>query len=250
MILSITVKNDEEIKNMRVAGEIVSRTHEILEKEIRVGITTIELDKIAEEYIRSRGAIPSFLGYAGYPATINASVNDEIVHGIPSLRKLKNGDIIGIDIGACYNGYHGDAARTHGVGTITKENQKLIEVTRQSFFEGLRFVKVGNHLNEVCQAIQCYIEKHGFSVVRDYVGHGIGKSLHESPQIPNYKMKSRGPKLQKGMVLAIEPMVNIGTYELTVLDDGWTSVTLDGKNSAHYENTVLITDGAPEVLTI
>jgi len=250
MTLSITVKNNEQIKLMRLAGEIVARTHEILEKEIRIGITTLELDKIAEEYIKSRGAVPSFLGYAGYPATINASVNDEIVHGIPSLRKLKNGDIIGIDVGACYNGYHGDAARTHGVGIITEENKKLIQVTRESFFKGLEFVKAGNHLNEVCIAIQSYIEKNGFAVVRDYVGHGIGKNLHESPQIPNYKMKSRGPKLQKGMVLAIEPMVNVGTFELTVLDDGWTSVTLDGKNSAHYENTVLVTDGEPELLTI
>lgn len=248
--MSIIIKNDEQIKNMRIAGEIVARTHEILEKEIRVGITTMELDKIAEEYIRSRGGLPSFLGYSGYPATINASINEEIVHGIPSLRTLKNGDIIGIDIGASYNGYHGDAARTHGVGIISAEDQRLIDVTRQSFFEGLKFAKSGNHLNQVCEAIGNHIEKNGFSVVRDYVGHGIGKSLHESPQIPNYKMKSRGPKLQKGMVLAIEPMANIGTFELTVLDDGWTSVTLDGKNSSHYENTVLITDGEPELLTI
>lgn len=248
--MSIIIKNNEQIKNMRIAGEIVARTHEILEKEICVGVTTMELDKIAEEYIRSRGALPSFLGYSGYPATINTSINEEIVHGIPSLRTLKNGDIIGIDIGACYNGYHGDAARTYGVGIITDENQKLIDVTRQSFFEGIKFAKSGNHLNQVCEAIGNYIEKNGFSVVRDYVGHGIGKDLHESPQIPNFKMKSRGIKLQKGMTLAIEPMVNIGSFELTVLDDGWTSVTLDGKNSSHYENTVLITDGEPELLTI
>lgn len=248
--MSIIIKNDEQIKCMRIAGEIVARTHEILEKELRIGISTIELDKIAEDYIRSRGAVPSFLGYSGYPATINSSINNEIVHGIPSLRKLKDGDIIGIDIGACYNGYHGDAARTHGVGKITAQDQRLIDVTRQSFFEGIKFAKAGNHLNKICEAIEHHIEKNGFSVVRDYVGHGIGKSLHESPQIPNYKMKARGPKLQKGMVLAIEPMVNVGAYQLTVLDDGWTSVTIDGKNSAHYENTVLITDGEPELLTV
>jgi len=248
--LSIIIKNDEQIKNMRIAGEIVARAHEILEKELRAGISTMELNKIAEDYIRSRGAVPSFLGYSGYPATINASINSEIVHGIPSLRKLKDGDIIGIDIGACYNGYHGDAARTHGVGEISEQDRKLINITRQSFFEGLKFAKEGNHLNDVCKAIDEHIVKNGFSIVRDYVGHGIGKNLHESPQIPNYRMKVRGPKLRKGMTFAIEPMVNVGTHELTVLDDGWTSVTLDGKNSAHYENTILITDGEPEILTI
>ncbi len=248
--MSITIKNSSEIENMRIAGDIVGRAHELVAKEIKAGVTTKHLDKIVEDYIRSRGAIPSFLGYGGYPATINASINEEVVHGIPGSRKLKDGDIIGIDIGACYNGYHGDAARTHAVGNISDENKKLIEVTKQSFFEGIKYAKSGNHLHQISEAIQNYVESNGFSIVRDYVGHGIGKELHESPQVPNYKMPSRGIRLQAGMAIAVEPMVNIGTYKVTVLDDDWTVVTIDGKNSAHYENTILITDGEPEILTI
>jgi len=235
---------------MRQACRIVARTHEILERSIRPGVTTLELNKIAEDYIRSCGAVPSFLGYRGYPATINASVNSEIVHGIPSLRKLKDGDIIGIDIGASYKGFHGDAARTHGVGKISDEDKKLLEVTRQSFFEGIEYAKPKNYLNQICVAIQKYVESEGFTVVREFIGHGIGKDLHEDPNIPNYDMGKRGTKLHKGMTLAIEPMVNVGTAECMVLEDGWTAITMDNKNSAHYENTVLITDGEPEVMTL
>jgi methionyl aminopeptidase len=235
---------------MRNASQIVARTHELLEKAVRPGITTKELDKIAEDYIRSQGATPSFKGYHGFPASICASINDEIIHGIPGLRKLKNGDIISIDIGAYINGFHGDAARTHAVGDISAESQKLIDVTRESFFEGIKFAKEGHHLHEISEAIQIYVEKNSFSVVREYVGHGIGRAMHEDPPVPHYKQANRGPKLQKGMVLAIEPMVNMGTYEIKTLDDGWTVTTKDKKYSAHYENTVVITDGEPEILTL
>lgn len=248
--MPIILKSAGQIELIKKACKIVKETHEILEKNIKPGVTTKDLDRIAEDYIRSQGATPSFKGYRGYPATINASVNSEIVHGLPSLRRLKSGDIIGIDIGACYKGYHGDAARTYGVGQISDQDKKLIEVTRQSFFEGIKFARPRCHLNQVCTAINDYIVSNGFSVVRDFVGHGVGRDIHEMPNIPNYRMDRRGPKLQKGMTLAIEPMVNVGTHECVVLDDGWTAVTLDGENSAHYENTILITDGDPEILTL
>jgi methionyl aminopeptidase len=248
--VAIYIKNENQINFMRIAGDIVAKTHELLEKAVRPGITTKELDKIAEEFIRSQGATPSFLGYNGYPASICASVNEEIIHGIPSLKKLKDGDIISIDIGAYINGYHGDAARTHAVGNISSEAEKLIQVTKDCFFEGIKFAKEGCHLHEISEAIQNYVEQNGFSVVREYVGHGIGRAMHEQPHIPNYKPANRGPKLLKGMVLAIEPMVNIGTHEIKTLSDGWTVVTRDKKYSAHYENTVLITDHEPELLTI
>lgn len=249
--MAITIKTQEQIEKMRVAGDILKRLDAILREEIKVGVTTHYLDKIAEDYIRSQGAVPSFKGYGGFPGSICTSINEEIVHGIPSKkRKLKNGDIISIDMGSYIGGFHGDAARTYGVGEITDEAKRLIDVTRQSFFEGIKFAKSGNHLNEIGTAIQKYVEENGFSVVRDYVGHGIGRHLHEDPAVANYKQKGRGPKLQKGMVIAIEPMVNVGTYELNVLEDGWTAVTKDGRISAHYENTVLITDGEPELLTL
>ena len=248
--MAIIIKNDEQIAKMRVAGKILARLDEVLRAEIRPGITTLELDKIAEDFILSQNAKPSFKGYAGFPGSICTSVNDEIVHGIPSKRKLESGDIISIDMGSYIDGYHGDAARTYGVGEITPEAQKLIDVTKQSFFEGIKFAKAGKHLHEISYAIQKYVEGNGFSIVRDYVGHGIGKNLHEDPAVPNYKPIGRGPLLQKGMVIAIEPMVNAGTYKLRVLDDGWTAVTLDGKYAAHYENTVVITDGEPEILTL
>ncbi len=248
--MAITIKTQEQIEKMRIAGDILKRLDEILREEIKVGVSTAYLDKIAEDYIRSQGAVPSFKGYGGFPGAICTSINEEIVHGIPSKRKLKNGDIISIDMGSYINGFHSDAARTYGVGEITQEAQKLIDVTRQSFFEGIKFAKSGNHLNEIGTAIQKYVEENGFSVVRDYVGHGIGRHLHEDPAVANYKQIGRGPKLQKGMVIAIEPMVNAGTYELKVLEDGWTAVTKDGRLAAHYENTVLITDGEPELLTL
>ena len=247
--MAITIKTKDQVDKMRIAGGILADLIDILEEMIRPGITTDELDKVAEDFIRSRGAEPSFLGYGGYPKTLCTSVNEEIVHGIPSSRKLKNGDIISIDMGAYINGYHGDCARTYGVGEISEADRKLIEVTQQSFFEGIKFAKAGNHLYEISAAVQAYAESFGFGVVRDYVGRGIGRNMHEDPSIPNFKQIGRGPKLQKGMVLAIEPMITAGSYKCKVLKDGWTAVTRDGSNAAHYENTVLITDGEPELLT-
>ena len=247
--MAITIKTKDQVDKMRIAGGILVDLIDILEEMIRPGITTDELDKVAKDFIRSRGAEPSFLGYGGYPKTLCTSVNEEIVHGIPSSRKLKNGDIISIDMGAYINGYHGDCARTYGVGEISEADRKLIEVTQQSFFEGIKFAKARNHLYEISAAVQAYAESFGFGVVRDYVGHGIGRNMHEDPSIPNFKQIGRGPKLQKGMVLAIEPMITAGSYKCKVLKDGWTAVTRDGSNAAHYENTVLITDGEPELLT-
>lgn len=247
--MAITIKTQEQIEKMRIAGGILIDLIDILEEMIKPGITTGELDKVAEDFIRSRGAVPSFLGYGGFPNTLCTSVNEEIVHGIPGSRKLKNGDIISIDMGSYINGYHGDCARTYGVGEISEESQKLIDVTRQSFFEGIKFAKAGNHLYEISAAVQDYAESFGFGVVRDYVGHGIGRNMHEDPSIPNYRQIGRGPKLQKGMVIAVEPMITAGSYKCRVLKDGWTAVTRDGSNAAHYENTVLITDGEPELLT-
>ena len=247
--MAITIKTNDQIDKMRIAGGILIDLIDILEEMIKPGVTTGELDKVAEDFIKSRGAEPSFLGYGSYPKTLCTSVNEEIVHGIPSSRKLKNGDIISIDMGAYINGYHGDCARTYGVGEISEADQKLIDVTRQSFFEGIKFAKAGNHLYEISAAVQDYAESFGFGVVRDYVGHGIGRNMHEDPSIPNFRQIGRGPKLQKGMVIAVEPMITAGSYKCKVLKDGWTAVTRDGSNAAHYENTVLITDGEPELLT-
>lgn len=249
--MAIHVKNQEEIEKMRQAGALVAKTHELLEQHIKVGISTYALDQLAEEFIRSHGATPSFLGYNGYPASICASINDEVVHGIPDKKRIiQEGDIVSIDIGAYLNGYHGDAARTHAVGNVDDEALRLIRVTEESFFEGLKFVKAGNHLHEISAAIQKHVEKNGYSVVRDLVGHGIGTEMHEEPQIPNYKPIGRGPKLVAGMVLAIEPMVNIGRYDVRILGDDWTIVTLDGSKSSHYENTVLVTETGYELLTL
>ncbi|KXZ39003.1 methionyl aminopeptidase [Alkalithermobacter thermoalcaliphilus JW-YL-7 = DSM 7308] len=245
----IIIKSSSEIQLMREAGQIVAKTHEALKKFIRPGITTKELDEIAEETIRKLNAIPSFKGYSGYPASICASVNEEVVHGIPGNRVLKEGDIISIDVGAFYKGYHGDAAKTYPVGQISDEDKKLIEVTRSSFYEGIKFAKVGYRLSDISYAIQSYVEANGFSVVRDFVGHGIGSDLHEDPQIPNYGPQGKGVRLQEGMVLAIEPMVNAGSYHVKILKDGWTSVTVDGKKSAHYEHTIAITGDEPLILT-
>ncbi|GFR35246.1 type I methionyl aminopeptidase [Thermobrachium celere] len=246
----IYLKSDQEIEIMRKAGQIVAEALLLIEEAIRPGITTKELDRIAEEYIIRCGARPSFKGYHGFPATICASVNEEVVHGIPGERVLKEGDIISVDCGAFYQGFHGDAARTFPVGKVAPEAQRLIDVTRESFFEGLKYAKVGNRLGDISAAIQEYVEKNNFSVVRDYVGHGIGREMHEQPAVPNYGKSGRGIKLQRGLVLAIEPMVNMGTFAVKELDDGWTVVTYDGKLSAHYENTVAILDNGPEILTI
>lgn len=248
--MAITIKTEEQIEKMRAAGKILVDLDGVLRELIKPGVTTKELDSVAEKFIRDRGAIPSFKGYGGFPGSICTSVNEEIVHGIPSKRRLKEGDIISIDMGSIIYGFNGDCARTYGVGNISPEDQKLIDVTKQSFFEGIKFAKVGCHLFDISAAVQDYVEPFGFGIVRDYVGHGIGRHMHEDPAIPNYRQRGRGPKLLKGMCLAIEPMVTAGTYEVKVLEDEWTAVTRDGKNAAHYENTVYITDGEPEILTL
>jgi methionyl aminopeptidase len=249
--MPVTIKSQHEIELMREAGKILAKTHNELAKAIRPGMTTLEIDKIGEEIIRSYGCIPSFLNYEGYPASICVSVNDEVVHGIPSKdRILVDGDIVSLDAGVIYKGYHSDAARTVAVGEISEEAKKLIEVTRQSFFEGIKFAKEGYHLHDISNAIGDYCENRGYGVVRDLVGHGIGRNLHEDPEIPNFRQRRRGIKLQAGMTLAVEPMVNIGTCEVSWLDDDWTVVTDDGSLSAHYENTILITKGEPEILSL
>lgn len=249
--MAVTIKSAREIALMREAGKILAEVHERLGEFIAPGLTTLDIDRKGEELIRSYKCIPSFLNYEGYPASICVSVNDEIVHGIPTKKRhIESGDIVSLDAGVIYEGYQSDAARTYGVGEITEEDQRLIQVTKESFFKGIEFAKAGNHLYDISAAIQEHIEKNGFSVVRDLVGHGIGSQMHEEPQIPNFKQRGRGMKLRPGMTLAIEPMVNVGDYEVWILEDDWTVVTRDGKNSAHYENTVLITDGEPEVLSL
>lgn len=246
----IIIKSDMELTYMKDAGRVVAETLAMIEKVIKPGITTAEIDKLAETFIRSHGAIPSFKGYGGFPASICASVNDVVIHGIPSNRILKDGDIISIDCGAILNGYHGDAARTFPVGNISNEAQKLIEVTRESFFKAVEKAVVGNRLTDISSAVQKHAESMGYSVVRDFVGHGIGKSMHEDPQVPNYGVAGKGPKLVHGMVLAIEPMINMGSYKVIIKPDGWTVVTGDASLSAHYENTVAITTNGPEILTL
>lgn len=245
----IICKTQREIDIMRQAGRIVALTHEELKKHIKTGITTKELDTIAEEFIRSQNAIPSFKGYNGFPGSICTSVNQELVHGIPSSRVLKDGDIISIDIGAYFNGYHGDSAWSFPVGTISEEAKKLLTITEQSLFAGLNFAKPGNRLSDISHAVQKHVESNGFSVVEEYVGHGIGQELHEDPPIPNYGLANRGPLLKKGMTLAIEPMVNQGKRYIRVLSDNWTVVTADNKLCAHFEHTIVITDNGYEILT-
>lgn len=248
---SIIIKSEKEIELMQEAGRILAIVHEELEKFIRPGISTMDIDKQGYEIIKSFGCIPSFLNYNGYPASICVSVNDEVVHGIPNKKHfLHEGDIVSLDAGVIYKGYHSDAARTIAVGEISSEAKKLIDVTKNSFFEGIKYAKAGNHLHDISKAIQQYVEGNGFSVVRDLVGHGIGANLHEEPEIPNYKPPGRGPKLVPGMTLAIEPMVNAGAYDVWWLEDDWTVVTQDGSLSAHYENTVLITEDEPVILSL
>lgn len=249
--MSVSVKSPREIEKMRKAGQLLEQVHNELAQMIRPGISTWEIDKAGEKIIRSMGCTPNFLNYNGFPASFCTSVNDEVVHGIPSKKRiLREGDIISLDAGLIYEGFHSDAARTYGVGEISPEAQKLMEVTKESFFQGIKYAKAGHHLHEISAAIGAYAEKFGYGVVRDLVGHGIGTSLHEDPQIPNFAQKRRGIRLQPGMTLAIEPMINIGRPEVCWLDDDWTVVTEDGTLSAHYENTVLITDGEPELLTL
>ena len=249
--MSVTIKSEKEIELMREAGRILAIVHEELKEFVRPGISTLDIDKKGYEIIKSHGCIPSFLNYNGYPASICVSVNDEVVHGIPNKNRiLREGDIVSLDAGVIYKGYHSDAARTWAVGEVSKEAKRLMEVTEQSFYEGIKFAKAGCHLHDISAAIEDYVVANGFSCVRDLVGHGIGRELHEDPQIPNFHQRRRGPKLVPGMTLAIEPMVNIGRPEVCWMDDDWTVVTEDETLSAHYENTILITDGEPEILSI
>lgn len=246
----ITIKSEREIELMKHAGYIVALAHDAIEKAIKPGISTEELDKIAYDVITSHDAIPSFLNYNGYPASICASINEVVIHGIPSKKtKLKNGDIISIDIGAIYKGYHGDAARTHFCGEVSEARRKLVEVTKQSFFEGLKFARPNNRLSDISHAIQVYAESFGYGVVRDFTGHGIGTKMHEDPAIPNYGEAGHGVVLRKGMTLAIEPMITAGTFKVRILSDEWTTITADHSDSAHYENTIVITDDGYEILT-
>ncbi len=248
--MPIPIKSDLEIDLMKQSAEILIEAHELAATYIKPGISTGEIDAAVEKFIRSRNATPSFKGYCGYPASACISINDEVVHGIPGTRKIKQGDIVSIDLGVYYKGYHSDAARTYPVGDVSPDVLQLIEVTKQSFFEGLKYAKAGNHLGQISSAIQNYAESFGYGVVRDLVGHGIGRELHEEPQVPNCKTVGRGIKLQKGMALAIEPMINMGTWQVRCLDDDWTFVTRDGLPSAHYENTIVITDDEPLILTL
>lgn len=249
--MPVTIKNAEGIELMRIAGQILGRVHNEVAKELKAGMTTWDIDHLTEELIRSYGCTPSFLNYEGFPASVCVSVNDEVVHGIPSkYRILQEGDIVSLDMGLIYKGYQSDAARTHGIGPISREAALLIERTRESFFEGARMAKAGNHLNDIGRAIDAYVRPYGYGIVRDLCGHGIGRSMHEDPEIPNYRTMKRGMKLRAGMTLAIEPMINAGTYAVKWKKDGWTVVTRDGSLSAHYENTVLVTEDGPEILSL
>lgn len=246
----IKIKSKHEVEQMRIAGRITAETFEVLKEHIVPGVTTKELDKIAAEFIKKNNAKCSFFNYSGYPGHICTSVNSQVVHGIPSSKViLREGDIVSIDIGACYGGYHGDAARTFAVGEISPEAKRLISVTEQSFFEGIRYAKAGNRLFDISAHVQNYVEENGYSVVRALVGHGIGTELHEDPEVPNFGTAGRGPRLVAGMTIAVEPMVNMGTYKVSTLPDEWTVVTADGQLSAHFENTILITDAGAEILT-
>ena len=245
----ISIKTKREIELLRKAGEITGKTHRYLEKFIKPGITTKELDKLAYDFIIKENATPSFLHYDGFPASICASINDEVVHGIPSNRKLKEGDIISLDIGACYKGYHGDSAWTYPVGKISDEKKALLEYTEKSLYEGLSAIHNGAHIGDIGEKVETYAKKHHLGVVRELVGHGVGSNVHEMPDVPNYGKANTGPLLKEGMVIAVEPMLNLGTEEISILDDGWTIVTDDGKPSAHFEHTVLVTKDGYEKLT-
>ena len=245
----ISLKSSHEIDLMRKAGKITAAARALAGEMVKPGVTTQEIDSAVEAFIRKEGAVPSFLHYNGYPASACISVNDEVIHGIPGKRVLQEGDIVSIDVGAYIGGFHGDCAATFACGQISQEAKKLIDVTRQGFFEGIKFAKEGCRVQDISAAVQAYVESQGFSVVREYVGHGVGAHLHESPEVPNFGRPGRGPRLLRGMTLAIEPMVNAGGAAILQLSDGWTVKTRDGKYSAHYENTILITDGEPEILT-
>ena len=246
----ICVKTERELEIMRRACKITAAARALAGEMVRPGVTTGEIDKAVHDFIVSQGAKPSFLHYQGYPASACISVNEVVIHGIPGKRVLREGDIVSVDVGAYYQGFHGDCAATFACGTISQEAQRLIDVTKQSFFEGVRFARQGNRVSDISHAVQAYVEANGFSVVRAFVGHGVGEHLHEEPSVPNYGAPGKGPRLVKNMTIAVEPMVNMGTYEVRVLKDGWTTVTADGKLAAHYENSILITDGEAEILTV
>ena len=246
----IAIKNGHELEVMRKACKITAAARALAGEMVRPGVSTKQIDRAVREYIVAQGAKPSFLGYHGYPGSACISVNQEVIHGIPGGRILQDGDIVSIDVGAYYKGFHGDCAATFACGSISADAQKLIDVTKQSFFEGIRFARRGHRVSDISHAIETYVESNGFSVVRSFVGHGVGAQLHEEPEVPNFGAPGRGPRMIPGMTLAIEPMVNAGTHEVRILKDGWTVITADGKLSAHYENTVLITDGEPEILTV
>ena len=249
--MAVSIKSKREIELMKESCRLLSLVHKAMEEAIKPGMSTLDIDRLGEKMIRDLGCIPNFKNYHGYPASICVSVNDEVVHGIPSKHRiLKEGDIVSLDAGLIYKGYHSDAARTHAVGKISPEAQKLIDVTRQSFFEGIKMAKAGNHLHDISNAIDAYVSQYGYGIVRDLVGHGIGTQLHEDPQIPNFAQKKRGLRLEPGMTLAIEPMINMGRADVDWMDDDWTVVAQDRLPSAHYENTILITEGEPEILTM
>ena len=249
--MAVTIKSEREIQLMREAGIILAKTHEELEKALYAGMTTYQVNKLGDEIIRSFGCVPSFLNYNGYPASICVSVNEEVVHGIPSKKRiLKDGDVVSLDAGVIWKGYHSDAARTHIIGEGSDKAKELVKVTRECFYEGIKYAIAGNHLNDICKAIGAYAKERGYGVVRDLVGHGIGTHLHEDPEVPNFDMKRGGIKLQPGMTLAIEPMITAGRDEVVWLDDDWTVVTDDNSLAAHYENTILITEGEPEILSL
>ena len=246
----ITIKNEHELESMRQACKITAAVRALAGEMVRPGVKTKEIDQAVYDYIVAQGAKPSFLNYNGFPASVCISVNSTVIHGFPGEYVLQEGDIVSIDVGAFYKGFHGDCAATFACGAISTEAQRLIDVTKQSFFEGMKFATSGNRVQDISHAIQTYVESNGFSVVRSFVGHGVGRHLHEDPEVPNFGRPGRGARLVRGMTIAVEPMVNVGTEEVRILKDGWTVKTADGKLSAHYENTVLITDGEPEILTV
>ena len=255
MSQKIIIKTPREIEIMRQAGKITANARKIAEQAIRDGVSTKQIDKAVHDYIVKSGAIPTFLGYDGFPGSVCASINEEVIHGIPGKRTVRNGDIVSIDVGATFNGYVGDCAGTFACGEVSEEAKRLIEVTKQSFFEGIKFAKEGYRISDIGGAIQDYVESHGFSVVRDFVGHGVGREMHEAPEVPNYRddrriIKRSNPRLVRGMTIAVEPMVIMGDYAIEVLDNDWTVVSADGTLAAHYENTIAITDGEPEILTL
>ena len=247
--MSISLKTGREIDAMRRAGKITAAARALAGEMVKPGVSTKAIDKAVTDYIVGQGAKPSFLHYNGYPASVCVSINEQVIHGIPGGRKIRPGDVVSIDVGAFLDGFHGDCAATYVAGETSEENERLIRVTRESFFEGLRFARAGFRISDISHAVQSYVENAGFSVVRDYVGHGVGSKMHEDPEVPNYGKPGHGPRLVPGMTIAIEPMVNAGSWEIKVLGDDWTVVTADGSNAAHYENTVLITSGDPEILT-